>query len=213
MTGRCIAIGDIHGCSTALHQIIDAICPTSRDTIVTLGDYVNRGPDSRGVMDQLIDLRNRCNFIPLLGNHDQLLLRNRLTRTEIAGYPVTDSDNGLERFRDEHFEFLESCLLCYEIDTHFFVHANFAANKKLTDQDAYTLLWLSLNSQMPKRHVSGKTAIVGHTPQHNGEILQRRHLKCIDTYCYGGGWLTAIDVLTGQTWQTNLHGVLRESHT
>ena len=48
MPGRTIAIGDIHGCSAALRAIVEAIQPTADDTIVTLGDYVDRGPDSRG---------------------------------------------------------------------------------------------------------------------------------------------------------------------
>jgi serine/threonine protein phosphatase 1 len=138
-----------------------------------------------------------------------LLLRNRSSRTEIVGHPATDPDNGLERFRDNHFAFLETCCMYFEIDTHFFVHANYEANKPLSEQDHYTLLWLSLDKRMPKRHCSRKTAIVGHTSQHNGEILDRRYLKCIDTYCHGGGWLTAIDVHTGQTWQTNQKGIER----
>ena len=59
MPGRTIAIGDIHGCSTALSALLEAIGPTKDDTLVMLGDYVDRGPDSRGVLDQLIELSNR----------------------------------------------------------------------------------------------------------------------------------------------------------
>ena len=209
MANRLIAIGDIHGCSIAFRRLVDAVQPGSGDTIVTLGDYINRGPDGRGVIDQLIALRDRCTLIPLLGNHDQLLLQNRSTRTEIPGQPLTDPDNGLERFRDEHFSFLETCEMFFEIDTHFFVHANYDAKKQLADQDPFTMLWLSLDAQMPRRHFSRKTAIVGHTSQKSGEILDRRHLKCIDTYCHGGGWLTAMDVRTGQQWQVDQNGIER----
>ena len=74
MTPRTIAIGDIHGCSAALDALLDAIRPRPEDTIVTLGDYIDRGPDSRGVLDRLIDLGRRCRLVPLLGNHDQMLL-------------------------------------------------------------------------------------------------------------------------------------------
>jgi serine/threonine protein phosphatase 1 len=56
MANRVIAIGDIHGCSIALRRLIDAVQPRSADTVVTLGDYINRGPDGRGVIDQLIAL-------------------------------------------------------------------------------------------------------------------------------------------------------------
>jgi hypothetical protein len=61
---RTIAIGDIHGCSAAL---IDAIEPGPEDTLVTLGDYINRGPDSRRVLDLLMDPSQRCRLVPLLG--------------------------------------------------------------------------------------------------------------------------------------------------
>jgi serine/threonine protein phosphatase 1 len=65
-------------------------------------------------------------------------------------------------------------------------------------------------------HISGNdegqfsTAIVGHTPQRTGEILDAGHLICIDTFCYGGGWLTALDTTSGQVWQTTNRGDLRD---
>src|SRR5579863_4211348 len=71
---RTIAIGDIHGCSTALEALLAAVEPKPDDTIVTLGDYVNRGIDSKGVLDQLVNLKKRCNLVPLLGNHEATLL-------------------------------------------------------------------------------------------------------------------------------------------
>ncbi len=97
----------------------------------------------------------------------------------------------------------------FEIDTHFFVHANYDAKKKLADQDAFTMLWLSLDAQMPRHQFTRKIAIVGHTSQKSGEILDRRHLKCIDTFCHGGGWLTAMEVRTGQQWQVDQNGIER----
>ena len=74
MTARLIAIGDIHGCLAALRTILDAIAPGSDDTIVTLGDYIDRGPDSRGTIDSLIHLQSSCRLVPLLGNHDVMLI-------------------------------------------------------------------------------------------------------------------------------------------
>lgn len=70
---RSIAIGDIHGCLLALKAIIAAIDLQPEDTIITLGDYIDRGPDSKGVLDQLIELEGRCNLIPLKGDHDEML--------------------------------------------------------------------------------------------------------------------------------------------
>jgi serine/threonine protein phosphatase 1 len=72
--GRTIAIGDIHGCSAALAALIQAIDPMPLDTLVFLGDYIDRGPDSRGVLAQVIALGERCSVVPLLGNHEEMLL-------------------------------------------------------------------------------------------------------------------------------------------
>ena len=57
--------------------------------------------------------------------------------------------------------------------------------------------------------MSGKKAVVGHTPDKSGEIFDIGHLICIDTFCYGGAWLTAVDVENGTTWQANDEGELR----
>jgi serine/threonine protein phosphatase 1 len=61
-----------------------------------------------------------------------------------------------------------------------------------------------------RRHVSGKTVIVGQTSRKRGEILDLGQLKCIDTYCYGGGWLTALEVYTGEVWQADREGNMRK---
>lgn len=73
MAGRTIAVGDIHGCSRALDTLLDAIRPGSTDTVITLGDYIDRGPDTRGVIDRLIRLAGECTLIPLIGNHEAML--------------------------------------------------------------------------------------------------------------------------------------------
>ena len=72
--GRIIAIGDVHGCSAALAALVRASDPTALDTLVFLGDYIDRGPDSRGVLVQVIALAERCTLVPLLGNHEEMLL-------------------------------------------------------------------------------------------------------------------------------------------
>lgn len=74
MPNRTIAIGDIHGCSAAFRALLTAISPQPGDTIVTLGDYVDRGVDSKGAIDLLIELEKRCRLVPLLGNHDEMML-------------------------------------------------------------------------------------------------------------------------------------------
>src|SRR5690349_9006235 len=74
---RLLAIGDIHGCLTALDALLDAVAPQADDQIVALGDYVDRGPDSRGVLDRLIALHAGGRVVALRGNHDVMMLEAR----------------------------------------------------------------------------------------------------------------------------------------
>src|SRR5438128_22389 len=61
---RLLAIGDVHGCSRALDLLLADVCPRGDDKIVTLGDYIDRGPDSKGVLDRLLDLQRAERLIP-----------------------------------------------------------------------------------------------------------------------------------------------------
>jgi serine/threonine protein phosphatase 1 len=218
MPGRTIAIGDVHGCSIALNALIDAIKPRPEDVIATLGDYIDRGPDSKGVLDRMIDLRDHCRLVPILGNHDQMLLDVRSGKypiywlLDIGGTTTLDSygpGRDLSLIPDEHYEFLEACLDFHETDTHIFVHANYFPDIPMAEQPVGMLRWESLRDMTPGPHNSGKTVIVGHTSQKDGEVLDLGHLICIDTYCHGGGWLTALEVNTGEVWQANAWGEVR----
>jgi serine/threonine protein phosphatase 1 len=110
---------------------------------------------------------------------------------------------------DEHYEFLERCLDYFETDTYIFVHANYFADTPMDEQPVGMMRWESIRDMTPGPHESGKTVIVGHTSQKNGEILDLVHVKCVDTNCYGGGWLTALDVHTADVWQADIKGKMR----
>jgi serine/threonine protein phosphatase 1 len=110
----------------------------------------------------------------------------------------------------EHIDFMRAWGDCYETETHFFAHASYEPDRPLSQQHWRTMRWQSLKYGIPRCHQSGKIAIVGHTSQKSGEILDVGHLVCIDTYCWGGGWLTALDASTGQTWQANRDGRLKQ---
>jgi serine/threonine protein phosphatase 1 len=216
MAARTIAIGDPHGCSLALAALLQAIDPRPNDTIITLGDYVDRGLDSKGVLDQLIALADRCRLVPLLGNHDQMMLFARNGKDDFrfwlncGGITALDSygsSGRIELIPLAHFRFLERCQPYYQTETHFFVHANYRPDLPLDKQDDHTLLWLSLRDFVPGPHYSGKVAVLGHTPQ--PDALDLGHLICLDTGCCNGGWLTALDVVSGQKWQVNERGDLR----
>ena len=75
---RTLAIGDIHGCLAPFEALLDWVKPTAGDTVVLLGDYVDRGPDTKGVLDRLIELRKSgLKLVCLCGNHEILMLEAR----------------------------------------------------------------------------------------------------------------------------------------
>ena len=215
MTARTIAIGDIHGCSQALRAIVEAIQPTADDTLVLLGDYVDRGPDSRGVMDFVLELEKRCRVVPLLGNHEMMLLDAHENPQvigpwlECGGDATVRSYGGqLTNIPPEHLDFIRRCRRYYETPTHFFVHANYAADMPLDPAARLSaVLGASALSTCRRPHENGKIAIVGHTvakerrsarprPRHlHRHLLPRRRLA-------DGAWKSA----AGKLWQADREG-------
>jgi serine/threonine protein phosphatase 1 len=211
-------MGDIHGCATALRTLLGALQLQRDDTLVTLGDYVDRGPDSRAAVELLLELAQACRLVALRGNHEEMLLdalRSDVARSiwlrcgGLATLRAYGDDGGLPRLPEEHVQFFQATRLIYETPTHFFVHASYDPRLPLDGQPPEVLLWPSLRDYIPPPHVSGKMAIVGHTPQSTGQVLDLGYLKCLDTGCCYGGWLTAMDVHSGATWQANEQGSLR----
>jgi len=221
-TGRTIAIGDIHGHADALKRLLYEIRPSNSDTIVPLGDYVNRGPDSRGVIETLIELAEHCRVFPILGNHDEMMLEARNNRDALDRFRYDGGDHtcgsyssdawfyadSLRFVPDEHWEFLNRCLPFYEGDDCIFTHASYDPFLAMKDQPARLLRWTSIATGAPVPHVSGKIVVVGHTP----ELFLRHygHLVCIDTACGFGGKLTAREPATGMTWWVGETGVQKQ---
>ena len=214
---RTFAIGDIHGCAAALSALIEAIQPGEWDKVVTLGDYVDRGPNSHGVIDQLLELSQRCVLVPLIGNHEVMMLESldqggeRLDWwLECGGRETLDSYGGsLRNVPESHQDFLRSLHNFHETERQIFVHANYHYDSPLAEQPRALTLWEHIHVRQPPPHFSGKTVFVGHTPQKSGEILDLGHLVCIDTACAVGGFLTAMDVDSREVWQANAAGRLR----
>jgi serine/threonine protein phosphatase 1 len=219
MSRRVIAIGDVHGCATALRALIEHLQLRSDDTLIPLGDCIDRGLESRQVIEQLLALREKCRLIPILGNHEEMMLSFLDGRPQpddwiecggaatLASYASAPGTRGVP---PEHVDYIRSWGDCFETDSHFFVHGSYEPSRPLQEQHWRTLRWHSLRTAVPKPHHSGRTAVVGHTSQKDGEILDLGHLVCIDTYCWGGGWLTAFDASSGQIWQVDREGRLRQ---
>ena len=218
MANRLIAIGDIHGCRIALDRLLEAIQPDPEDVVVTLGDYIDRGLDSRGVIERLIELAGQTRLIGILGNHEEMMLsviRGGAPHHDWVRYGGVETlesygfDGDLDFLPDKHHDFFDSLVGVYEHGDYFFTHAAYDPDSPLTEQSAHVMRWHSLNNGIPAAHQSGKIAVVGHTAQRDGEILDVGHLLCIDTHCYGGGWLTGVDLTNRVMWQTSLDGQLR----
>ena len=190
-----------------------AVSPTRSDTIVTLGDYIDRGPDSRGVIDQLLDLDRRCRLIALRGNHEQMLLDAHADPSAMGIWSLNGGDATLDSYgvatRDdipaEHLDFIRRTTLVFETAEHFCVHASYDANRPLTEQDREVLLWRHLDELVPEPHISGKIGFVGHTPMLD-DVFDLGHLVCLDTGCGKGGRLTALDLVSRQLWQVSEAG-------
>ncbi len=218
---RYLAIGDIHGCINALTSLVDFVAFRPEDTIVTLGDYIDRGPDSSAVLDFIIELGETNNLVPLRGNHEIMMLDSREKKSwfhawmdyggdaTLLSYSSSAGDTGsFADVPDSHIDFLEHKLVpYYECKSHFFVHANADANVALEDQTDPTLYWRKYDN--PERHCSDKIMVCGHTVQRSGLPLGNGHSICIDTWAYGSGWLTCLDVGSGAIWQANEAGERR----
>lgn len=216
MSGRVIAIGDIHGCASALDALLDSIEITPADTIVTLGDYIDRGPDSSAVIERLVDLISTCKLVPLLGNHELMMLE--VVRESYdpsfwlsCGGDATVASYGgdLRNVPQHHRMFFKHCVRHHETDRHIFVHANYEFDLPVSEQSDSILFWEHIINEVPPPHVSGKRVFVGHTPQQDGMVVDMGHLVLLDTFCFGGKYLSAMDADTGFVWQADNHGKVR----
>ncbi len=213
---RTLAIGDVHGCLVPLRHLWESIDPQPDDRIIFMGDYVDRGPDSRGVIDFLISLQPDFDVSFLSGNHEEKFFLSNIDQTELAhwlsawGGGATLESYGPGAFDDvpdAHWEFLRKCLPYIETDTHIFVHANLEPDIALSLQLPFTLLHKKFGA--PEPHQSGKIMICGHNAQKAHIPLNIGHAVCIDTDPGRGGWLTCLHVETDEYWQANFDGERR----
>ncbi|HOJ93721.1 metallophosphoesterase family protein [Fervidobacterium sp. 2310opik-2] len=193
------AIGDIHGCLNALETLINEISPTPNDKLVFLGDYIDRGPDSKGVVDFLIELSKRTDCIFLRGNHEQMLLDvidngDDTYLWVINGATATWRSYGnLQNllYNDEHLEFFRNTQYYFIEDKYLFVHGGVRPNIPIEKQDKRDLIWIR-EEFISKKHNTGYIVIFGHTPFEDVFIGEDK--IGIDTGCVYGGKLTAYNL-------------------
>lgn len=215
VSGRILAIGDIHGCDVALETLLPMLEISAADTIVVLGDVVDRGPGTRQVVDRLLQLAQECRLVLILGNHEEMMLAALEGSGPVEpwlryGGTATLFSYGGDpgRIPPAHLEFLRSGRPFWESDREVFIHANLEPNVALERQQPEWLRWTHL-SRCETPHPSGNRIICGHTPQKNGTPLVLPGWVCIDTYACGTGWLTCLDVGSDEYVQANQSGASR----
>jgi len=220
---RVYAVGDIHGRLDLLQKLwamieADAEGAPLHKVVIFVGDYVDRGRDSKGVIEFLIHAKLKGGeVICLRGNHDQSVLdfmadanfyrswRKFGAPETLVSYGVTpplfDDEAGFERARaefaqkcpSEHVRFLQSLRYSHIIGDYFFAHAGVRPGIPLDEQDAQDLLWIR-DDFLAHRESFGKVVVFGHTPQET--VTRRTNRIGIDTGAYATGCLSAV-VLEG----------------
>ncbi len=213
--GRCFVIGDVHGCIEEVEILLNGLGPGSDDTVVFLGDYVDRGPDSKAVVDRLIRLEGevgRCVF--LKGNHEDMFLA-------FAGQPghhgqaflynggdATLRSYGLEgyvgpalweRLPDDHKLFFLRLVLHYRSGDFLCVHAGLNPARPLDGQSEEDLLWIR-GEWIRASHNYGFTVLFGHTPMRM-PFVHWPYKIGLDTGLVYGNALTCFETSERRFWQ------------
>ncbi len=180
-------------------RVIDADLARSRPRCaieVYMGDYVDRGPDSRATLDIPINRSRRGNTVFLKGNHEVFLgnvLRDPSLLTEWlhVGGLYTLMSYGLRAMPRRHLEFLSQLRLTFTCGDFFFVHAGVRPGVPLAEQQEDDLLWIREEFLQSQQNF-GKFVVHGHTPVRHPELLKSR--VNIDTGAYATGNLTSMTI-------------------
>jgi serine/threonine protein phosphatase 1 len=200
---RTFAIGDSHGCLPQLRNLVEQcerLAGENRNRFVFLGDYIDRGPDSRGVLDYLIDLQKWSpdEIICLLGNHEAMLLDAIDAEANESRWLRNGGRQTLRSFRilraggipDKHQTWLRSLPKFVDDGRRFFVHAGVQPDRPLDQQDEHDLIWIREPFLSDKRDY-GRLIVHGHTPTRSGLPEHRPNRLNLDTGAVFGRSLTA----------------------
>lgn len=210
------AVGDIHGCRKTLQTLIESLPLNNNSVLIFLGDYIDRGPDTKGVIDYLIQLKTKyeCHF--LIGNHEQLLLdyiqhddfKNWLPNGAIKTMESYGFKNGYFDLPENHLLFLKSCHYYIDSPDFLFVHGGVRPEQSIRENisrfSKFDMLWERDHLKAEKLNWE-KTVVCGHTPRQFPLIKEK--LISIDTGCVykdsmGMGNLTAVQLPSAKIFQT-----------
>lgn len=212
--GRLLAVGDIHGCLDPLKRLMDRVRPTETDRLVFLGDYIDRGPDGRGVIDYLLGFARRFpRSVFLKGNHEAMFLDFLAGRDQLP-FLYNGGVATLESYREAagiripaaHLAFLAGLRLHYETEDSIFVHAGLRPGLPLEEQREEDLLWIR-EEFIRSGYDWGKVVVFGHTPLQE-PLLERTRIG-VDTGAVYGRALTCCDVESRRCWDSSAPPALR----
>ena len=219
------AIGDIHGCVNELTSLHKKILTSDKfdvknDLLIYLGDYIDRGRDSKGVIDQIIKLqKNNIRTINLMGNHEEFMINflfNKINNIkkwlnfgldqtfksyniEIVEFIKVGFEDGvidklrntlLEKMDANHINFFKNLVLMYSTEKYLFVHAGIDPKKKLSEQTQKDYLWSRSDDFFNKNFKAEKKIIHGHTPEE--DVINHPYRINVDSGCYFSGKLTCL---------------------
>jgi len=216
---RTFVIADIHGCSRTFRRLLFDVIRLERvDTLYLLGDYIDRGPDSKGVIDIIMGLQaDGYGVLPIRGNHEQMLLKviampsheNLKEWLDYGGYATLNSYgvDSPDEISLEHTGFILSMPLYRTIETHIFVHAgiNCHLENPFASAGEEAMLW-SRSKVTDMSKCGGKVLVSGHTALPLTEIeksIVSPHIRLDNGCVYGEalsgvGNLVALELNTGE---------------
>lgn len=211
---KIFAIGDIHGCLDKLQRLIqDIAADPVKDTLLFIGDYIDRADGGKDVVDYVLGLKKiHQKMICLCGNHEDTLIRYLEGMDEdlylqnggmmtLRAYGISRSDAPRERkakIPADHLRFFESLLPYYETDQFIFVHAGLLPGIPLGGQSSHDLQWIR-QEFIDSDYDFGKRVVFGHT--HFSAPLITDHKIGIDTGAVYGGKLTCVELPTLKFYQ------------
>jgi serine/threonine protein phosphatase 1 len=214
---KIFAIGDVHGCASELRMLLNKLPLTEESVVVFLGDYVDRGPNSKQVIETVLELKEQCQVVALKGNHEALFLSFlQDPSSEAAGMFIYNGGSatlhsyatpeGEYRIPRSHRDFLENLDLYYETDDFFFVHAGVPRvpiAQVDREKHAHDFLW-SRGPFLRSTYRWEKLIIHGHTPVKAVDVRANR--INVDTACVFDRTLTALELP-----ERRIHSVKRQA--
>jgi serine/threonine protein phosphatase 1 len=217
MSQRLFAVGDIHGCADELATLLGGLPLEQGDRVVFVGDYLDRGPDSRGVIDLLLEFRRTsgvdCTF--LKGNHEDMCLaflgrpghwgeswlyNGGAAAIRSYGLDARSAPAAVEAaMPPEHIEFLEGLERAFSAEDWLVVHAGVRPELSWEEQDEQDLFWIREDFIL-RPHRLPHTIVFGHTPQRR-VFVDLPYKIGIDTGCVYGGMLTALELASLALYQ------------